>query len=51
MKATVRLRIFGHLMRAAIVSVLPSTPRTMMMMVAAPAKYRNPLEELHINNN
>jgi hypothetical protein len=46
MKATVRLRIFGHLMSAAIVKALPNTPITMMKIVMTPEKRLSPKEDL-----
>jgi hypothetical protein len=46
MKATVRFRIFGHLMSAAIVKALPNTPITMMKIVMTPEKRLSPKEDL-----
>jgi hypothetical protein len=48
MKATVRFRIFGHLMSAAIVKALPNTPITMMKIVMTPEKRLSPKEDLQI---
>jgi hypothetical protein len=47
MKATVRFRIFGHLMSAAIVKALPKTPIKIIKMVITPEKRLNPKEDLH----
>ena len=46
MKATVRFRIFGHLMSAAIVKALPNTPITIMKIVMTPEKRLSPKEDL-----
>ena len=49
MKAVVKLRILGHLTRAAMVSEFPEMPRTMMMMVTTPLNWRNANDELQLN--
>ena len=46
MKATVRFLIFGHLMSAAMVRALPSTPSTIMKQVMIPEKRLRPNEDL-----
>lgn len=46
MKATVRLRIFGLLISAAIVNALPNTPIIIMKMVMTPEKRLNPKDDL-----
>lgn len=46
MKATVRLRIFGDLINAAIVKALPKTPIIIIKIVMTPEKRLNPKDDL-----
>lgn len=46
MKATVKFRIFGHLMSAAIVNAFPKIPMTIMTIVITPENRLSPCDDL-----